>query len=80
MSGKIKYSFSGKLWKDKVNKWHFVSLPKEQSLEIRTNLQWQEEGWGRMKAVAKISDHSWDTSIWFDSKSKLYVLPLKSEI
>ncbi len=80
MKPKIEYNFSNKLWKDKAGSWHFVSLSAKQSNEVRTNLQWQEEGWGRMKAVAKIKEHSWNTSIWFDSKSNVYVLPIKSEI
>lgn len=43
--------------------WFFVSLPEEISSEIRENLQWQEEGWGRMKASARVQDITWDTAI-----------------
>lgn len=81
MEGKIKYQFSAKLWKDKPEGgWFFITLPKDFSEEIRSQLQWQEEGWGRMKAVAEINDLSWKTSIWFDTKSKHYLLPVKSEV
>lgn len=60
--------------------WHFVSLPKGMSKEIRKNLGWQEEGWGRMKVSAQYKEHLWDTSIWFDTKLNTYILPVKAEI
>ena len=81
MEGKIKYVFLTKMWKDIApGGWFFVSLPKAISKEIRTTLKWQEEGWGRMKAFAQINDIQWKTAIWFDSKSDLYLLPIKAEI
>ena len=81
MESKIKYQFSAKLWKhNSEGGWYFITMPKNFSQEIRSNLQWQEEGWGRMKAIAIIKDLKWDTSIWFDTKAKNYVLPVKSEI
>ena len=58
----------------------FVSLPKDISKEIRDNLKWQEEGWGRMKASVLIKNIEWDTAIWFDTKMDTYLLPVKSVI
>lgn len=81
MQGKIRYDFSAKLWQnDSPGAWVFVSLPANISKEIRENLQWQEEGWGRMKASASINKVEWDTAIWFDKKSKIYLLPVKADI
>lgn len=82
MSVKIKYQFTGKIWQYKAEKggWYFISLPIEISSEIRKLLQWQEEGWGRLKATAKINATEWETAIWFDSKVKTYLLPLKADI
>lgn len=81
MNNKLKYEFTAKAWKHSApNGWHFVSLPTEISTEIRENLKWQEEGWGRLKATAKIGNRQWDTAIWFDTKYKTYLLPLKEEI
>ncbi len=81
MEGKIKYKFSTKMWKTNLEgSWHFVSLPKTMSKEIRANLKWQEEGWGRMKAVSQIGEIKWNTSIWFDTKINTYILPIKAEI
>lgn len=81
MNGKIKYEFSAKVWQHSApNGWHFVSLPIKMATEIRENLKWQEEGWGRLKATAKIGNSQWDTAIWFDTKHNTYLLPLKSLI
>lgn len=81
MNGKIKYDFSEKTWQhSSPGGWYFVSLPKEISKEIRSVLKSEEEGWGRLKAVAKIGKSEWKTAIWFDSKSKTYLLPLKAEV
>lgn len=78
---RIKYVFTSKVWKYAAPAgWHFVSLPKELAMEIRENLKWQEQGWGRLKAVAKIGNSEWETAIWFDTKMKTYLLPIKSEI
>ncbi len=50
------------------------------SIEIRSALKSEEEGWGRLKAVAKIGNTEWKTAIWFDSKNETYLLPLKAEV
>ncbi len=73
--------FSAKMWKHGAEGgWHFVSLPKEISSEIREHLKWQEEGWGRMKTIAQIGQVKWDTAIWFDTKHDTYILPVKADV
>ncbi|OIQ30876.1 MAG: hypothetical protein BM564_01295 [Bacteroidetes bacterium MedPE-SWsnd-G2] len=81
MKGKVKYQFTSTIWKhDAPGGWHFTSLPKSTSRDIRTLFGWQEEGWGRMKVKAQIEDVNWETAIWFDTKLDTYILPLKAEI
>ncbi len=81
MNGKIKYEFSAKMWQHaSTGGWHFVSFPQSISKEIRENLKWQEEGWGRMKALAKIEQFEWETAIWFDTNMDTYLLPVKAEV
>ncbi len=81
MTNKIKYEFSAKAWQHAApNGWYFVSLPTAMAIEIREHLQWQEEGWGRLKASAQIGNSLWETAIWFDTKHKTYLLPLKAAI
>jgi hypothetical protein len=81
LASKIKYNFTGTVWShSSPSGWHFVSLPEEMANEIRKNFGWQEEGWGRLKAVAKIGFTEWETAIWFDKKNNTYLLPLKASI
>lgn len=80
----IKYEFTAKVWNYSstagIGGWYIASLPKEMSKEIRENLKFLEEGWGRLKMTAKIGNTQWETAIWFDIKLGTYLLPLKAEI
>jgi hypothetical protein len=81
VNAKIKYEFTAKIWQhDGVGGWHFVSLPPHLAKEIRDNLKSEEQGWGRLKATARIGNSQWATAIWFDTKHNTYLLPLKAEI
>ena len=78
----IKYKFTAKPWQyaGPGGGWHFVSLPNPLTKKIRHALKSEEEGWGRLKATAKIGNTEWKTAIWFDTKRNTYLLPLKAEI
>lgn len=77
----IRFEFSAKPWRYTAPAaWHFISLPVKLSKEIRKALQSEEEGWGRLKATARIGNSEWKTAIWFDTKMNCYLLPLKAEI
>jgi len=77
----IAYQFSAVVWQySQTGGWYFVSLPSDLATEIRELFKTQEEGWGRMKAKAKIRESLWDTAIWYDTKLGTYILPLKAEI
>lgn len=77
----VKYNFDSRPWKyTGASAWVFISLPKDIAKEIRDNLKSEEEGWGRLKATAKIGNTEWKTAIWFDTKMNTYLLPLKAEI
>ena len=82
MSSKgIQYLFTATIWQYAgPGGWHFVSLPQELAEEIRDILKSEEEGWGRLKAVASIGNSEWKTAIWFDTKLNTYLLPLKADI
>ena len=73
------YIFKGKMWKYKgPSGWHFVTLPKTLAQKIRRIHSLSEEGWGRLPATACIQETKWDTAIWYDSKAKSYLLPIKA--
>lgn len=81
INGKIKYEFTAAPWQYKApGGWYFISVPEDISKEIRENLKWQEEGWGRLKITAEIGSTRWKTAIWFDTKRNTYLLPLKADV
>ena len=55
MLGKIQYEFSAQTWQHAApGGWYFVNLPVDVSSEIRAHFKWLEEGWGRLKVLAKL--------------------------
>lgn len=75
------YSFKAKMWKyDGPAGWYFITLPKMLAVKIRKKHGLSEEGWGRLKASAKIGKTEWKTAIWFDTKAKSYLLPVKAVV
>jgi len=60
--------------------WHFVTLPKKQSAEIKARFGLMKRGWGSLSIVITIGKTSWKTSIFPDKKAGAYLLPLKAEV
>jgi hypothetical protein len=81
MRSKIQYTFTAELWqRAAAGGWHFFSLPQAMAAEIREQLQWQEEGWGRLKASARLGTSQWETAIWFDTRRQTYLLPVRAAV
>lgn len=59
---------------------YLVSVPKELSDEIKEISEGLTNGWGSLKVEATIGSTVWRTSIFPDSKSGLFDLPLKAEV
>lgn len=57
--------------------WRFAYLPKNFAAEIKKNFSASQRGWGSLPVTAKIGKTSWETSIFPDTKSATYLLPLK---
>lgn len=65
------------LWNGK-GAWHFVTLPVDDSQIIRMAVP--RRGWGSVRVKARIGETSWATSIFPDSKSGAYLLPVKADV
>ncbi|TAK65258.1 MAG: DUF1905 domain-containing protein [Bacteroidetes bacterium] len=75
------YTLKSKVWLyPGVAGWHFITLPKKQSTEIRANFGKLKKGWGSIPVQVTLGKTSWRTSIFPEKKSGAYLLPLKSEI
>ena len=67
------------LWSGESASWHFVTVPAEQSDEIRAHSLLSRGGFGSIKVEATIDDVTWRTSV-FPMKSGGYILPVKKEV
>ncbi len=76
-----RYKMRAKVWLyTGMAGWHFVTLPKKQSAQIRKTFSRMRRGWGSLPVLATIGETSWRTSIFPDNKSQSYLLPLKADV
>lgn len=71
------------LWQAEKAAWHFVTLPENQSEEIKffsENNTTKKRGWGAVKVKAMIGETTWETSIFPHKESNAYILPIKASV
>lgn len=74
-------SFSGKLWKyGGESSWWFISLPVEDSEDLEQFCSHRKRDFGSIRVTAQIGETSWLTSVFRDSKSNTYLLPVKANV
>lgn len=75
------YTFRAKLWKwSGKDAWHFLTLPKAESKEIRELFGDGKRGFGSLRVRVTVGETSWDTSIFPSAKDKAYLLPVKASV
>jgi hypothetical protein len=67
------------LWSGEGGRWHFITVPEEQSDEIRAHALGSRRGFGSVRVEATINDVTWRTSV-FPLNSGGYILPVKAEV
>ena len=75
-------SFTSLLWiwrGEAAGRWYFVTVPDEQSAEIKAHAFGTPRGFGSVRVEARIGDVSWRTSV-FPLNSGGYLLPIKAEV
>lgn len=60
--------------------WHFASVPRKESAEIKNKFGKISKGWGSLPVLVKIGKTEWKTSIFPDKRSASYLLPLKADV
>lgn len=60
--------------------WHFLTVPKKESEEIKKTHGARAKGWGSLPVEVHIGKSVWTTSIFPDKRSGTYLLPLKAKI
>ena len=75
----LRLSFTAALWEhDGPGGWHFITLPTAAADEIRETCE--PRGFGSVRVHATIGSSSWDTSVFPDTKSGSFVLPVKKPV
>jgi hypothetical protein len=67
------------LWTGENGSWHFITVPEEQSDEIRAHCLASMRGFKSARIEATINGVTWRTSV-FPMKSGGYFLPVKKEV
>lgn len=71
--------FSGQIWYWRgPAPFYFVTVPEEQSKELKDIVAAVTYGWGMVPVNAKIGKTEWYTALW--PKDGKYILPLKDKI
>ena len=72
------FEFGAPLWRHPgADGWHFVSLPAEVSAEITAG---GRRGFGSVRVDVTVGATSWRTSLFPDSKTGTYLLPVKKAV
>lgn len=77
----MKAAFTAKLWVwpgDKAQ-WRGVTVPKDISESIRSNIK-SHRGFGAIKVAVKVGTSRWETSIFPDSSAGTYLLFIKAPV
>jgi hypothetical protein len=71
--------FSGPLWVWKgPAPWHFVTVPAQQSRDLRLIAEVVTYGWGMIPVEVRIGKTVWKTSLW--PQDGLYIVPIKASV
>ena len=77
----MELTFTAELWEwQGQGAWCFISLPKGYYDEIRLISTSPKKGFRSVKVEATVGETTWKTSIFPDSKSHSYLLPVKKDI
>ena len=77
----LDFEFTSKLWEySGKGSWHFVSVPKEISADIKTFTRHNARGFRTVRVKVKIGNQEWLTSLFPDKKSDCYFLPVKASV
>jgi hypothetical protein len=71
--------FTGKLWYWKgPAPWYFVTIPSEQSRDIKAISKFVTYGWGVIPVSVQIGQTEWETSLF--PKDDRYLVPIKASV
>ena len=74
------YNFNAELWlhSDMPGAWYFITLPLDAADEIRASNE--RRGFGSVRVQATIGTSEWNTSVFPDTKTGSFLLPVKAAV
>ena len=75
-------TFTSLLWVwrgEAAGRWYFLTVPEDQSVEIKAHALGGPRGFGSVRVEATANEVTWRTSV-FPLNSGGYLLPVKAEI
>jgi hypothetical protein len=81
----LDFTFTEKCWLCTADKaaWHFITVPKNHSEEIKfftDNHFGKRRGWGAVRVTVTIGGSEWQTSIFPSKSLDAYILPIKAGV
>lgn len=81
----LDFRFTEKCWLWTADKaaWHFITVPKNHSEEIKfftDNHFGKRRGWGAVRVTVTIGTSEWQTSIFPSKSLDAYILPIKADV
>jgi hypothetical protein len=75
------FEFSAELWRYTGKAaWYFVTLPHEVADDVDEITSDTRRGFGSVRVEVTIGSSTWNTSIFPDTKSESFVLPVKKAV
>ena len=60
--------------------WHFLTLPKVTAKKLTASFKQPRRGWGSIPVNVTIGKCKWKTSVFPDSKTDSFILPVKAKV
>lgn len=74
-------AFEANLWRAPGKAaWCFVALPEDIATRVRNLTQGLRNPFGSLRVVARIGSTEWKTSLFADTKTNSYLLPVKADV
>jgi len=75
----LRLEFSGEIWFWRgPAPWYFVTVPEQQSRDLKAISAIVTYGWGMIPVSARIGDSRWQTALF--EKDERYIVPIKASI
>lgn len=75
------FELQAQLWRHpSADGWCFITVPEAVSADIRERFGMMSPGFGSLRVEVTIGDTTWRTSIFYDTKLRCYLLPVKAAV